>query len=163
LPTPADHSAKPSDVLAVGPAPRSIRIDAIGVDAVVAPAGVRPGTNELDLPTDGAAVVWFQGGSRPGEAGSAVLAGHVDWDGEPAVFYDLVELPLGATITVTASDGAARSFVVTGRRSHPKGQLSPDLYRRNGSPVLTLITCGGSFDDDARSYRENVVVEAVPV
>jgi len=32
-----------------------------------------------------------------------------------------------------------------------------------GSPVLTLITCGGSFSESTRHYDSNVVVYAVPV
>lgn len=32
-----------------------------------------------------------------------------------------------------------------------------------GSPRLTLITCGGPFDAEARHYRDNIVVTAVPV
>ena len=90
-----------------------------------------------------------------------MLAAHVDWAGRPAVFYDLVELAVGGVVVVTTDDGTERRFVVTSRRSFPKGQLPPDLFRRTGPSVLTLITCGGTFDDEARSYRENVVVEAV--
>jgi hypothetical protein len=36
------------------------------------------------------------------------------------------------------------------------------LFSGTGAPRLTLITCGGSFDAARRSYRENVVVTAVP-
>ena len=51
---------------------------------------------------------------------------------------------------------------VTGRTKPGETNQSPELYRRLGAPALTL-TCGGSFDHDLRSYRENVVVEAGPL
>jgi hypothetical protein len=157
-----ERSARPEDVIATAAAPRSVRIEAIGVDAPIVGVGVRPDTNELDIPGDGDVVVWFRDGARPGEDGSAVLAAHVDWARRPAAFYDLVELPLGSAVVVAAEDGVEHRFVVSARRSYPKGELPLDVFRRRGPSVLTLITCGGSFDDEARSYRENVVVEAVP-
>jgi hypothetical protein len=36
------------------------------------------------------------------------------------------------------------------------------LFGRRGRPILSLITCGGSFDLMSRSYSDNVVVFAVP-
>ena len=162
LPTPiGERSARLADVLAGRPPPRSVSIPAIGLEATVTPAGVVADTGELQIPADGGTVAWFSDGPRPGDEGSAVLAGHVDWAGEAAVFYDLVDVPVGATVLVRAEDGADRRFVVTARRSFPKGEVPPEVFRRVGPAVLTLVTCGGSFDDRKRSYRENVVVEAV--
>ncbi len=44
-----------------------------------------------------------------------------------------------------------------------KARLPVDsLFDRRGGPRLTLVTCGGEFDQQARSYRDNVVVVAVP-
>ena len=37
------------------------------------------------------------------------------------------------------------------------------LFTRSGPPRLTLITCGGPFLPEFRSYRDNVVVVAEPV
>jgi len=37
-----------------------------------------------------------------------------------------------------------------------------ELFARSGQPRLTLITCGGSFDAAGGSYRDNVVITAVP-
>jgi hypothetical protein len=38
-----------------------------------------------------------------------------------------------------------------------------DLFRRDGPPRLTLITCGGPFLPEFGSYRDNVVVVAEPL
>jgi len=49
-------------------------------------------------PTD---VAWFDLGPRPGEAGSAVIAGHEGWrDGIVAAFDDLHELQKGTRYTL---------------------------------------------------------------
>ncbi len=37
-----------------------------------------------------------------------------------------------------------------------------ELFRRDGAPRLTLITCGGPFLPESGSYRDNVVVVAEP-
>ncbi len=64
---------------------------------------------------------------------------------------------------VVLGDASARRFEVVGRRSDDKDSLPlAELFTRNGEPVLTLVTCGGPFDPETRSYRENLVVFAVP-
>jgi hypothetical protein len=37
------------------------------------------------------------------------------------------------------------------------------LFRRDGPPRLTLVTCGGPFLPEVGGYRDNVVVVAEPV
>jgi hypothetical protein len=52
---------------------------------------------------------------------------------------------------------------VVARRSYGKQDLPDLLFTRAGSPFLTLVTCGGVFDQSTRHYSDNVVVYAVPV
>jgi hypothetical protein len=48
--------------------------------------------------------------------------------------------------------------------SYGKTELPTDrIFAREGSPVVTLITCGGAFNPSVGSYEDNVVVYAVPV
>jgi hypothetical protein len=37
------------------------------------------------------------------------------------------------------------------------------VWARGGDSALVLITCGGDFDAEARSYEDNVVAYAAPV
>ena len=147
----------------VRPIPIRLRIEAIGVDAPVVAVGVT-GAGALDLPHEAATVAWFQHGAAPGESGSAVLAGHVDYDGDPGALFDLRDMPRGARIDVHFNDGTIRTFVTHATAvSYPKSSLPLDvLFRRGESPVLTLVTCGGTFDRRTRSYADNVTVVAVP-
>ena len=65
---------------------------------------------------------------------------------------------------VTTADRGVHRFRVVARRHYPKPQLpTADLFAHGGPARLVLITCGGSFDDVAHSYRENVVVYAEPI
>jgi hypothetical protein len=53
--------------------------------------------------------------------------------------------------------------VVT-RQLVAKGQVPlAELFTRTGPARLVLLTCGGPFDERARSYRDNLVVVAEPV
>jgi hypothetical protein len=36
------------------------------------------------------------------------------------------------------------------------------LFQRTGPPRLVLLTCGGEFQPELRSYADNVVVVAEP-
>jgi sortase (surface protein transpeptidase) len=153
------RSARLEDVARV---PVELRIPALGVRVAVSPAGVAD-DGQLDVPAAPDAVVWYRAGSVPGAAGSAVLAGHVDYNGQRGVFYNLGALDRGDAIHVDLDNATTRRFVVERVERHAKSALPTDeLFTRNGSPVLTLITCGGDFDRGTGHYTDNVVVRATP-
>jgi LPXTG-site transpeptidase (sortase) family protein len=140
--------------------PVELRIPTLGVRAAVSSAGIAD-DGQLDVPAEADAVVWYGAGSVPGAAGSAVIAGHVDYDGQRGSFYNLGALERGDAIRVDLDDGTTHRFVVKRVERHAKSALPTDeLFTRNGSPVLTLITCGGDFDRSTGHYTDNVVVRA---
>jgi LPXTG-site transpeptidase (sortase) family protein len=152
------------DVLAPRPvtAPVQLSIPDLEVDGPVLPAGVNS-ENELDVPPDALTLVWYRHGPLPGEPGSAVIAGHLNWQGVTGLFANLASTPVGATVTVTYGDGSQRAFTVTTVELVPKPEVSVNgVFARDGERVLRLVTCGGEFDDSVNSYRSNVVVTAVP-
>ena len=98
----------------------------------------------------------------PGDVGPAVIGGHVDSRRGPGVFYALRSLRRGDAVTVTLSDGRTVRFTVTDLEEVPKSRFPTEaVYAPTPRPELRLITCGGTFDRAARSYRDNVVVDAV--
>jgi len=145
--------------------PVSLRIPSIGVTATVDPVGINERTNEFEVPPSVDRIGWYRyGPGLEAEAGSVVVAGHVDSakQGEGA-FYRLRELDRGDTLTATGSDGEQRTYRVVAREEYDKTKIPLDRYfARDGAPRLTLITCGGPFDAAARRYRDNIVVTAVP-
>jgi LPXTG-site transpeptidase (sortase) family protein len=143
--------------------PVAIHIGVLGVDAPVVPVGVVPDSNLLEAPANPTTTGWYKHGPAPGEGGSAVIAGHVDYAGVRGVFFGLRTIEPGAAITVDYQDGSTRTWRVVARRQYQKTELPTDmLFARQGSPSLTLVTCGGLYDASRRSYRDNVVVFAVP-
>jgi hypothetical protein len=143
--------------------PVSVRIGTISVDNPVVPVGVDLATAQFSVPLDPATVGWYQHGPAPGAEGSAVLAGHLDWRGEPGAFVQLADVHAGDVVEIAYQDGSVRGFAVTDVRLIPKASLPSDLFARDGPSRLILITCGGDYDPDIRRYRHNVVATATPV
>jgi sortase family protein len=141
--------------------PVRIEIPSIGVDAPVIPLGLNP-DRTLEVPTDYGDTGWWTGGSRPGERGPAVIAGHVDSKTGPAVFFRIGELAPGAPIVVARRDGSRARFTVVGTERYPKDDFpTARVYGRTRGATLRLITCSGVFDRTSGHYLDNTVVYAV--
>ena len=157
------HSGRIEDILVGATTPISVRIGAIGVDAPITPVGLEP-NGEMEIPESVAQVGWYRLGAVPGRPGSAVLAGHVDSRSQGrGAFFSLSAVEPGAPVTVVDARGVEHQFEVVARRQFPKDGLPADLFSNTGDARLALITCGGDFNSDTRSYRDNIVVYAVAV
>jgi sortase (surface protein transpeptidase) len=140
--------------------PVRLRIPAIAVDTVLMDLGLQ-GDGTMEVPPDGIQAGWYTGAPTPGELGPAVIAGHVDWGGKPAVFNRLHTLGPDDEIIVMREDGTAAAFRVTRIEQFPKNAFaSSKVYGNIDHPGLRLITCGGSFDPQLQSYEYNIVVFA---
>ena len=163
IPSPAAddfRSVRTYDAVAL---PVRLRIPAAGVDTRLEPLG-RAADRSIALPSGPALAGWFDGGPRPGQPGPAVIIGHVDWSRTPAVFFRLSELSAGDLVTVERADGSVARFRVTRLQQVPKVEFpTEEVYAPDLAPSLRLITCGGSFDRDNQSYRDNVIVFATLV
>jgi sortase (surface protein transpeptidase) len=142
--------------------PATLSIPSLGVGAEVIPVGVEP-NGEMEVPPASQAG-WYLHGPRPGEVdGTAVIAAHVDYNGQRGAFFDLRSIAVGSEVSVTDQAGAVHRYVVTERYQVDKDELPIEqIFVADGPPGLTLITCGGAFDSGARSYNDNIVVRAVP-
>jgi sortase (surface protein transpeptidase) len=145
--------------------PVRLQIPRIGVDTALQRLG--KGANGT-VQTPGGAHKWDQagwydgeGGTRPGDPGSAVILGHVDSTSGPAVFYRVRELRRGDQIKVTTADGTVFRFAVDRVEQFPKSRFpTADVYYPTLKPKLRLVTCGGSFDFKIGHYRSNVIAFA---
>ena len=158
-------SARPAVPPAPVPAPARLLVPSLGVDAAVDAVGLTDG-GAVAVPEVGARVGWYRYGPAPGAAqGSAVIVGHVDtWDGGPGALYRLARLEPGAEVVVAREDGSTAAYRVLGREAVAKDALPADaLFTTAGPARLVLISCGGPFDEETRTYRDNVVVVAEPV
>ena len=149
----------PDAPVATGP-PTRLRIPSLKVETPLEALAI-DSAGALASPTDYDEAGWYAAGTVPGDAGPAVIAGHVDSRTGPAIFFRLHELKPGAEVDVER-DGQWVVFDVTAVERYPKTQFpSQRVYGPTPGAELRLITCGGTFDTKHNSYRDNVVVYAV--
>ena len=145
--------------VAVGGAPTRVRVPEIGLDSPLETLHIGKGVLQPPKRFDRAG--WYADGTAPGDVGPAVIAGHVDSKAGPAVFYRLRELTAGDRIDVLRG-GLVLHFTVTRTAWYPKNDFpTEEVYGPTPDRQLRLITCGGVFDHELRSYRDNLVVYAV--
>ena len=139
--------------------PIRLKIPKINVDAAVEYVGITP-DGAMDVPKGPADVAWFNLGPRPGENGSAVMAGHYGWKNNiSSVFDDLHTLQKGDKLYVEDEKGAITTFVVReSRRYDPKADASNVFIPNDSLAHLNLITCEGIWDKVSESYSERLVV-----
>jgi sortase (surface protein transpeptidase) len=142
--------------------PVRLRVPAAEVDTRLQQLG-RAEDGSIQAPTDFGMAGWFAEGPRPGEAGPAVLLGHLDSRTGPGVFLRLPRLAPGAEVAVDRADGSTVRFRVTKTLQVPKARFPTEVvYGPTLAPSLRLVTCGGSFDRAAGHYQDNVIVYADP-
>jgi hypothetical protein len=142
--------------------PVEIAIDSINVRAGVDQIGLAPdGTLEEQSLSRSNYAAWYRLGPAPGQVGPAVITGHVDTKTNLGVFFYLSRLRPGDRVVITRADGHTVSFSVDSLASFSKSNFPTQLvYGATNYPALRLVTCGGSFDRQAGSYLDNVVVFA---
>ena len=115
-----------------------------------------------DRPTE---IGWYAYGPRPGSTrGSAVLGGHVDsrkYGVGPLV--GLKQLRRGDEIIVKTSTNMERYRVSTVRQISKQDLDLGEVFKRDGEPLIRILTCGGTYRRARGGYQANVIVTARPV
>lgn len=137
------------------PAAKWIRISKIGVDSPVVEAPLEKG--EWKVPKF--VVGHLEGTANPGEVGNAVFSGHLESIGSGNVFAWLKELSIGDDVTLLSGSETTR-YAVTDVKVVKNDDLS--VVAPMPEPVLTLITCAGTWNPLTRDYGERLVVVAKP-
>jgi len=139
--------------------PVRLEIPSVDIDAIVEHLGVTSG-GIMDTPQNIDNVAWFNLGSRPGEIGSAVIAGHYGWkNGKASVFINLYKLQKGDKLYVKDDKGMTTSFLVRETRKYDqKADASSVFSSSDGRSHLNLITCEGNWNETSKSYPERLVI-----
>ena len=115
-----------------------LRVPALGIGgAPIIPVGISA-RGQLAVGPSVKAVYTWNRGVRPGQPGSAVIAGHT-WSKGAGVFDNLGTLKSGDRLSVGGAD-----FQVTRVRTvrRMSGRAVRDLFSDRGPARLVLITCG---------------------
>jgi LPXTG-site transpeptidase (sortase) family protein len=141
--------------------PIRLQIPSIGVNAEVEQVGQKE-DGTMGTPKKFSNVAWYAPGPMPGQAGNAVIDGHVNNALTTAgVFAHLNKVTLGDTIVVFNASGTPISFVVTKIQEYPADMApSNTIFATTGPSGLVLITCDGSWVPSQKSFDKRLVVFA---
>ncbi|TMC21306.1 MAG: class F sortase [Chloroflexi bacterium] len=147
--------------------PTRLQIPSLHIDAPVMGVGATA-SGQMDAPVSSAinspywtSVFWYAPGVAPGQAGNAVVAGHVDRaGGGPAVFWSLATLRAGDSVFVQTRDRHTLTFVVEHMVKYTSDAPERDVLQAVFGPTtehhLNLITCSGAWT--GQGYDERLVV-----
>ena len=142
-------------------APDAIQIPSARISAPIVPIGVET-DGTMDAPPTPDVVGWYDMSARAGEPGNLVLAGHVDWGQNTAVFWGLRNLVPSDRILVHGADGAVHQYNVEWNRTFSRTDTAAAQYVQGSSDsILTLITCDGVYDRTLHDYSDRRIVRAV--
>lgn len=155
--TPTVYVAKPQQAHASLPV--RLKIPRINIDATIEYLGLTA-NGEMATTQSPSTVAWYQLGQRPGDLGSAVIAGHFGWKNNlPAAFDHLSALHKGDSIYIQDETGAIIAFVVQDIRIFGKNDDASSIFNSSdGKSHLNLITCEGTWSNASRSYSNRLVV-----
>jgi len=139
--------------------PVRLKIPMIGVDSAIIPVGLTF-DGAMDVPKGPVNVAWFNLGPRPGEIGSAVVAGHYGWKNNiPAVFDNLHKLRKGDKIYIEDEKGGNIIFVVREIQIYGKNADASLVFgSSDGKAHLNLITCTGVWNKTEKSRSDRLIV-----
>ncbi len=141
--------------------PVRLKIPSIGVDAHVERVG-KKADGSMATPTSFEDAGWYELGAHPGQAGNAVIAGHVNNALTKAgVFEHLNAVKVGDYVTVTDASGKTLVYVVSETHQYATNEApTASIFAVTGPSQLVLITCDGAWDDASHSYDKRLVVFA---
>ena len=128
----------------------------------------RTPSGAMGAPDNPYVIGWLDSSAAPGEAGNALLAGHRDFEDisgniGTGVCWELVSTEPGDHVLVRDNEqGIYYVYRVTETATvDPKNRDAARYLRDTEEPVITLITCTGSFNADTHQYSHRLVVVGV--
>jgi sortase (surface protein transpeptidase) len=154
-----DMLARARAIVAPAAPPTRLLIPSIGVNTKVESVGL-DAQGRMGTPSVPANVAWYSSSVAPGDAGDALIDGHLNWTSGPAVFWRLGQLRIGDTLTVVRADGTRVRFVVDSTSVVPYTASEDALFTATGPPSISLITCAGTWDQQHSTYAQRLLVHA---
>ena len=128
----------------------------------------RTNTGAMGSPDNPYVIGWLDSSAVPGEVGNALLAGHRDFEDlsgnvGTGVCWELVNTVVGDQMIVRDNENDIYYVYTVTEAStvNPRDPDSARYLRNTDEPVITLITCTGSFNADTHQYSHRLVVVGV--
>ncbi len=140
--------------------PVRLTVPSVKIDAPIEKVGLTK-TGEMDVPKNYDNAGWFEPGTKPGEQGNSVIAGHLDSKTDAAAFWNLKKVKAGEDIFVEDAEGVTHHFQVQRIETYDADSAPiEEIFGKTDGVHLNLITCGGTWNKSTGKYEERVVVYA---
>jgi LPXTG-site transpeptidase (sortase) family protein len=139
--------------------PVRLEIPSLNINSSIEDVGLTLG-GAMDVPKGPLDTAWLSIGPRPGEIGSAVIAGHSGWkDNIPAVFDSLHKLKVGDKIYILDDKGNTIVFIVRRFSNYALNENTSAIFSStDGLAHLNLITCSGLWNVTQQTHSLRLVV-----
>jgi sortase A len=139
--------------------PKTLIIEKFSINAPIEFVGL-DSQKRMDIPKNVDDVAWYKLGPKPGQIGSAVIAGHYDKaDGSPAVFWDLSKIQIGDEIKIIDKSNNEHRFRVINVKNFPYDQIPlKEIFASSDKARLNLITCAGVWNENSKNYSNRTVI-----
>ena len=142
-------------------------VPSAGLKSTIVEVG-RTNSGAMGSPDNPYVIGWLNSSAAPGEEGNTLLAGHRDFEDKDGnvgtgVCWELVNTVEGDQMIVRDNESNIY-YVYTVTEAATVNPHDPDAGRylqNTDEPVMTLITCEGSFNADTHQYSHRRVVVGV--
>jgi sortase (surface protein transpeptidase) len=145
--------------------PVRIKIPKLKIDARINSMGLTT-KGDMEAPTRPQDVGWYKFGTRPGEQGNAVMAGHYGNGSSRglSIFDNLHTLSKNDTIYTEDEKGTVVTFVVSKMQTYAWNDVVAEVFEPADEQAhLNLITCQGVWDKARQTYTQRLVLFATKV
>lgn len=141
--------------------PKYINLPTISRSGYIQHVGVDQ-NNQIAVPSNVFIASWFVNTVRPGQKGLSIIDGHVDGPTREGIFHRLEELQIDDTFEITLGNGTVLNYRVLEVKTVPVSEAEKHLFEQKLDVVsqLNLITCGGNYNRESRTYEGRVIVMA---
>lgn len=144
--------------------PRQLKIPQLGIDANILPVGLTA-EGAMDAPTTAWDAGWYSQSALPGIGSGAVLIdGHVNNAiGTPGIFFRIDSLKPGDTIQIERGDRIVLTYsvVIVEQKKIEDVDMNKMMHSVTpGKQGLNLITCGGTYSSQRKTFDERILVYA---
>lgn len=141
--------------------PRKIELPGLGIAGCIQKVGIDQ-HKAVGAPSNIHVAGWYVKSALPGEKGVSLIDGHVQGHHSDGIFKKLDRLKAGHKVRVQLGNGQWREFEVVRADSYAVDSASQEMLKpiEGIDRQLTLITCGGKYDKQTKTYDKRVIVRA---
>jgi len=152
---------KPKEYEVPADIPKRISIPQLDIDGLIQLVSIDQ-YGRIAVPSNIYIAGWYVNSVRPGEKGLSIVSGHRNGKTNPGVFYNLEKLKKDDLVTIEYGDDSIREFLVIDVIQIVTENAQEVMYERleGVDKQLVLVTCGGEYDKEMKTYIDRVIVRA---